>query len=102
MQCCHSFDVSGREESDSEETDRHAKGKKLRQPARLRVMVDHLLNGISGSITPLEWRVLRTQAAAHQYRDVIPRFKTFCSESSLLLKTPAQLDSALVTYSRQN
>ena len=44
---------------------------------------------------------LRAQATAHQYRDVLSRFITFCSESSLLLKTPAQVDSALVTCSNQ-
>ena len=61
-------------------------------------MVDHLWSGTSGNITLLEKRALRTQAAARQYRDVFSRFRTFCSD---LLKTPAQVDSALVTYSNQ-
>ena len=64
-------------------------GKKLRQRARRRVMVDHLLSGTSGSIALLERRALRTQAAAHQYRDVLYHFMTICLEKSLLLTTPA-------------
>ena len=47
-------DAVYRECTDSEESDRHAMDKKLRQRARLRVMVDHLLSDTSGSITLLE------------------------------------------------
>ena len=36
-----------------------------------------------------------------QYQDVLPRFITFCLESRLLLKTQAQVGSALVNYSNQ-
>ena len=57
-------------------------------------MVDDLLSGASESITPFERRFLRTQ-------DVVSRIMTSCSESSLLLKTSAQVDSDLVTYSNQ-
>ena len=52
-------------------------GDKLRQRARFRVMVDHLLSGTNGGITLLGRRSLRTQAAAPQYRDESSRFMTF-------------------------
>ena len=94
MQCLQSLDASAEVESDtdSEESDRHN--------ARLRVLVDHLLSGTSRSITLLERRALRTQAAAHQDRDVLSRFMTICSESSLLLKKPSA-GRPCGTYSNQ-
>ena len=68
------------------------KGKKLRQRARPRVMVDHLLSSTGESITLLKRRALRSQAAAQQYWDALSRFMKFCSERSLLFETPAQVD----------
>ena len=67
MQCFHPLDASA---TDSEERVRYAMGKELRERSRLRAVPDFPLSGTSGSTTLLEWRVLRTQAAAHQYRDV--------------------------------
>ena len=58
-----------RKDNDSGESNGHTQDKKLRQRAKLRVMVDHFLNGTSGEITLHEGRALRTQAAAQQYRE---------------------------------
>ena len=78
----------GGSDSDSEESDRHAMGKKLCERARLRAMVDLSLSGTSGGITPIARRSSATSCSTSVSGRVIS-FMTFCSESTLPLKTPA-------------